>query len=43
MSNEALYDGRLVIVSNRLPVAMEKTEKKKYKFNPAVGGLVTDM
>ncbi|WP_415405657.1 alpha,alpha-trehalose-phosphate synthase (UDP-forming) [Sulfurovum sp. CS9] len=43
MSNEALFDGRLVIVSNRLPVVMEKTEKKKYKFKPAVGGLVTAM
>jgi len=43
MSNEALFDGRLVIVSNRLPVTMEKAEKKKYKFKPAVGGLVTAM
>ena len=31
---------RLLIVSNRLPVSVQK-RKKKYHFEPSVGGLVT--
>jgi trehalose 6-phosphate synthase/phosphatase len=41
MRKEKRSDGRLVIVSNRLPVVMQKIEKKKVKFKHAVGGLVT--
>jgi len=43
MNSKETGDSRLVIVSNRLPVVMEKVEKKKYKFKPATGGLVTAM
>ena len=43
MSREEIDDSRLVIVSNRLPVVIEKSKNKKYKFKPANGGLVTAM
>jgi trehalose 6-phosphate synthase len=43
MSSKKLFDGRLIVVSNRLPVVIKKTEMGKNKFKPAVGGLVTAM
>jgi len=43
MNSKETSHSRLLIVSNRLPVVMEKVEKKKYKFKPATGGLVTAM
>ena len=35
-----LTDRRLLILSNRLPVAIEKTEEG-YRVEPSTGGLVT--
>jgi trehalose 6-phosphate synthase/phosphatase len=40
MQSETDTLGRLIIVSNRLPVILEK-KKKKIKIKPAAGGLVT--
>ena len=42
MHNE-LKKGRLIVVSNRLPVTLMKTAKSSYELVPAAGGLVTAM
>lgn len=39
----ATQKGRLIIVSNRLPVSIEDTAKGNYKLKPSSGGLVTGL
>jgi len=36
-------NGRLIIVSNRLPVSINRTNTQEYKCTPSSGGLVTGL
>jgi trehalose 6-phosphate synthase/phosphatase len=39
--NKRIEPGRLIVVSNRLPVVLKKGKHKQYELKPAAGGLVT--
>ena len=43
MKKKDLKNGRLIIVSNRLPVVLKKSQNKKHELKPASGGLITAM
>lgn len=40
---EPKVQGRLLLVSNRLPITIKRSEDGEYKFNMSSGGLVTGL
>jgi trehalose 6-phosphate synthase len=43
MPSELAIEGRLLLVSNRLPITIKRSDEGKYDFSMSSGGLVTGL
>lgn len=43
MPNDLAIEGRLLLVSNRLPITIKRSDEGKYDFSMSSGGLVTGL